>query len=957
MTESFIEKQFPVSKISKESYKERKAVSGQTLTGLGKWWGRKPLILVRAAILGCLMPASDDPDKDKEIFLKILSMDEYGLLLRKDKKLSAKELYAVVCNNHVLKSKYKKYFIEGAGGKVTLEWSAPKAEIESEAFKTLGYDKQIALCKRPEQLENISEKSWKEINEHLGTDAHSLADLVGELSYKRYGRLVRVGDCFCGGGSIPFEAARMGCEAYGSDLNPVAAMLTWADINLCGASKAEITRINTFRQKVFDEVQEEIDKLGVETNEHGDRAVAYLYCEEAVCPDCGQRVPLAPSWVIGKRTKTVAKIVKNGNKYNFAVKMDASAFEMKKAESGTITKNGMCCPCCNKTTSISALRRDRIDENGSVVYGLRRWNKDEFEARDTDVFHERLYAIKYEKPDGTRYYRAPNARDIKNEEVVKRIVKDNLADWQDDGFVPSIAIEDGFNTNQLFRERGWQYWHQLFNARQLLLLSLFVQSVIKNAQTKQEYVAGILGINKIANWNSKLCIWNTLCEKNEQVFLNQALNTLFNYGARTLSSISQSWFYDIKQYKTNIDSMACLSDARSINHTYDYWVTDPPYADAVNYHELTEFFLAWDKALIPKAFPEWYTDSKRILAVRGDTSFSHTMIDIYKNLTDHMSDDGLQIVMFTHSDPAVWAQLALIMWKAGLTVTAAWNIATETESGGLKDGNYVKGTVLLVLRKQTSDEEAFLDEITADIKAEVKNQIGYMQALDSKEDPNFSDPDYVLAAYAASLKVLTGYGSIGEIDLDHELDLAIHNPAKSEVVKLIEKAKKIAYDCIIPSGFDPFIWKDLLPVEKFYIKGLEAEKCGDKRISTFQEYARGFGIKSYSSLLGSTKANEARLKTPVEIGLKNINEIPEFAGSTLSIVLQAIHISISEKENPRMGLSHLHQSIDDYWSKREMIMQLLNILVECRYNDNMPQWRDCGDMAENLYVLVDNDRI
>jgi adenine-specific DNA methylase len=40
---SFIETQFPVSKISKESYKERKANYSQTLTGLGKWWGRKPI--------------------------------------------------------------------------------------------------------------------------------------------------------------------------------------------------------------------------------------------------------------------------------------------------------------------------------------------------------------------------------------------------------------------------------------------------------------------------------------------------------------------------------------------------------------------------------------------------------------------------------------------------------------------------------------------------------------------------------------------------------------------------------------------------------------------------------------------------------------------------------------------------------------------------------------------------
>ena len=76
---SFIEIQFPVSKVSKESYKERKAVQSQTLTGLGKWWGRKPLILVRAALLGLLMPASDNPKKDREIFLKILTMDEEGL--------------------------------------------------------------------------------------------------------------------------------------------------------------------------------------------------------------------------------------------------------------------------------------------------------------------------------------------------------------------------------------------------------------------------------------------------------------------------------------------------------------------------------------------------------------------------------------------------------------------------------------------------------------------------------------------------------------------------------------------------------------------------------------------------------------------------------------------------------------------------------------------------------------
>ena len=90
----FIEEQFPVSKVSKESYKERKAGSSQTLTGLGKWWGRKPLILIRASILGMLMPVSDDPKKDQDVFLKILTMDDAGLWQRRSKSIPAKVIQA-----------------------------------------------------------------------------------------------------------------------------------------------------------------------------------------------------------------------------------------------------------------------------------------------------------------------------------------------------------------------------------------------------------------------------------------------------------------------------------------------------------------------------------------------------------------------------------------------------------------------------------------------------------------------------------------------------------------------------------------------------------------------------------------------------------------------------------------------------------------------------------------------
>ena len=681
MTTAFIEKQFPVSKVSKESYKERKANNGQTLTGLGKWWGRKPLILCRATILGCLMPASDNPARDNEIFLKILSMDEEGLWLRKEaakKSLAAKWLRDMLMPHAALWAKYGGFFTvenddEGNEKKVALAKDAPRAEIERAAFDLLGYDEKIALGVRPEHFAVTSEQTWREINHHLGTSAASLPELVEQLAQKRFGHSLRVGDCFCGGGSIPFEAARIGCAAYGSDLNPVAGLLTWAAINVCGASKEELEDIRRFQQSVYDAVDAEIRELGIESRDNGDRAVSYLYCVEAKCPECGKIVPMAPSWVIGKGTKTIVEWTENDRGgYDPQVKMHATPDEMAAAEkAGTATSRGLTCPHCQRTTPISTLRRDRTDQSGEVAYGLRRWEKHEFEPRPDDVFHERLYAVKYEHrevlPNGkvkaTRYYRAPDARELANEKKVHDIVAANFAQWQADGLVPSMAIEAGYNTDQLIRERGWTYWHQLFNCRQLLTLKMFAErigggdvfnaesqscredslsprlcaSALNSTESKANLVAGILGLNKLANWNSMLCRWinDGANEKGSETYYNQALNTLCNYPSRTMESITPAWFYNISEANCSQSSNVVLADARLVDEDCDFWITDPPYADAVNYHELSEFFLAWDKSLLKKAFPEWYADSKRALAVRGFFFNETATTEIYTNLAKH----------------------------------------------------------------------------------------------------------------------------------------------------------------------------------------------------------------------------------------------------------------------------------------------------------------------------------
>src|SRR4051812_22014066 len=90
-TPSLIERIFPSMKISAEAQKERKAGAGQTLTALGSYWkGRKPLILVKACVLGCLLPATNDSEKDLEVFEMLMGIDD-GAFLHRAKRHSAFE--------------------------------------------------------------------------------------------------------------------------------------------------------------------------------------------------------------------------------------------------------------------------------------------------------------------------------------------------------------------------------------------------------------------------------------------------------------------------------------------------------------------------------------------------------------------------------------------------------------------------------------------------------------------------------------------------------------------------------------------------------------------------------------------------------------------------------------------------------------------------------------------------
>src|SRR5262249_8900481 len=152
--------------------------------------------------------------------------------------------------------------------------------------------------------------------------------------------------------------------------------------------------------------------------------------------------------------------------------------EMDAARTGTIKDGYIIHPELRaQSKQPAAVDQVRLAAKGKAVgaryhaNGLRLWENNDIVPRPKDAFQERLYCVRWVTAfqrenakgeivwDTRREYRAPDEHDFAREAGTLHHLRKHFADWQTEGFLPSMVIEPGDETERLQRERGWTHWH------------------------------------------------------------------------------------------------------------------------------------------------------------------------------------------------------------------------------------------------------------------------------------------------------------------------------------------------------------------------------------------------------------------------------------------------------------------------------------------------------------------
>jgi len=733
---------FPIAVVSKHSAKEKSIRHGHPST-LHLWWARRPLAACRAMLMALLLPDPADPHCPPEFIV---------------------EAREILLAHPGASERLKNEVASGEG-------------LRKALLKFIGDFANWDVASNPDYLRT----SRALVKAAHGDDAPLVVDP------------------FAGGGSIPLEALRIGCDAFASDLNPVACLILKTlleDIPRHGPGLADELR------KVGAEIKAEAEralKAFYPDDADGSTPIAYLWARTIRCeaPDCGADMPLMRSFWLSKklvRRRALRPIVRKGDsRTGGSSDPPVIEFEVftpkseKDVRGGTVARAKATCLACGNVLAPERVRSQLYAQRGGadVVFNSKGHRTGGATLLAVVLLHENKTGRQYRvAEDGD--YRAVWKAQKKVVEIAEEPLANGLSPIPNEPLPPVGTL--GFRVQRY----GMVEWGDLFTARQKVALTRI--AAVLNRQVNSPVAAPLaIALDGVIDRNASLATWRPQAdqEKVEHVFARQALPITWDFAeAVPVSEATGSLSDRLEATIQTIESgsgiannagqvqqadatLSTLPDA-----TASVVFTDPPYYDAIPYSDLSDFFFVWLKRtlvghpllrdpydatnpLTPKT-REAVQDETRMVGERPKDRafFEDTMALAFAASHRVIGEAGIACVVFAHKTTEGWEALLSGMIRAGWVITASWPISTEMKTRlRARESAALDTSVHLVCRPR--DKDAGIGE-WGDVVRDLPARIGeWMERLSAE---GVRGADLVFACIGPAMEVYSRYSKVEDAE-------------------------------------------------------------------------------------------------------------------------------------------------------------------------------------------------
>jgi adenine-specific DNA methylase len=518
-------------------------------------------------------------------------------------------------------------------------------------------------------------------------------------------------DPFAGGGSIPLEALRLGCQAFASDLNPVACLILKVlleDIPRHGPKLAEELR------RVGGEIKRQAEKELADLypkDPDGAAPIAYLWARTVRCesPNCGAEIPVFKSAWLSKKGATKARYFREepdgrcvallverrpvGGPVIFRIAHGVGSDDPRPGFTlieGTKAKGNNAnaiCPCCG-----NVLPGNKKNPRVASQLAAQRGGADVvFDSDGRRTGGARILAVVTLKPGQPgRHYRLPTERDYETVRKAQNRLGALLRAWERAGKPGLCPVPDeptpaggGSGAGRAFsiQRYGMLKWGDLFTARQKLALVWLREQLIGETSLDGAALLGC-AFSRVSMSGMSCTRWNAVAEKMQHTFGRQALPIVWDFAEVVVTADAPgNWRsgYEliadvIESSRSSVGGQAQLADAAEHplpDETAGVWFTDPPYYDAVPYADLSDFFFVWLRRALPGQpllrdpfDPANPLTPKRREAVQDETKrdngrakdrswFEETMARSFAEGRRVLRADGVGSVVFAHKTTSV----------------------------------------------------------------------------------------------------------------------------------------------------------------------------------------------------------------------------------------------------------------------------------------------------------------